>query len=177
MARALLSSVFTLMRRSFAASAGMRSGSSVTGGAGALFLTIASAGCFRIVGAELREKLGRCSNPNKSHQSDTKCAISYRPSMTATGSRGLGHSVAPSTGTCSAIATSFAATAIARALLSAGRGWASASVGATTAFCRDEGTTRMPERLLLAADKALYKAKPEGRNRVAIAMLVAPKTD
>ena len=58
-----------------------------------------------------------------------------------------------------------------------GRGWASASVGATTAFCRDEGTTRMPEGLLLTADKALYKAKHEGRNRVATAMLVAPKTD
>jgi diguanylate cyclase (GGDEF)-like protein/PAS domain S-box-containing protein len=57
-----------------------------------------------------------------------------------------------------------------------GGGWASVSIGVTTAFARYCGTMRMPESLLLAADKALYKAKHEGRNRVATAMLVAPKT-
>lgn len=39
----------------------------------------------------------------------------------------------------------------------------------------DDGDDRMPESLLLAADGALCKAKGEGRNRVATALLLAPR--
>lgn len=56
-----------------------------------------------------------------------------------------------------------------------GAGWVTVSVGVATALSRIGGTMRMPESLLLAADNALYKAKREGRNQVATALLVAIK--
>jgi diguanylate cyclase (GGDEF)-like protein/PAS domain S-box-containing protein len=57
-----------------------------------------------------------------------------------------------------------------------GRDWVTVSVGVATALARQGGTIKMPESLLLAADNALYKAKHEGRNRVATALLVATKS-
>jgi diguanylate cyclase (GGDEF)-like protein/PAS domain S-box-containing protein len=56
-----------------------------------------------------------------------------------------------------------------------GGGWVTVSVGVATALARYGGTMSTPESLLLAADNAMYKAKHEGRNRVAKALLIAPK--
>jgi diguanylate cyclase (GGDEF)-like protein/PAS domain S-box-containing protein len=55
-----------------------------------------------------------------------------------------------------------------------GGGFVTVSIGVATALSRDGGTIAMPEGLLLSADLALYKAKHEGRNRVATTLLVAP---
>lgn len=55
-----------------------------------------------------------------------------------------------------------------------GGGHITVSIGAATALARIGGTIRMPESLLLSADNALYKAKHEGRNRVATTLIVAP---
>lgn len=49
------------------------------------------------------------------------------------------------------------------------------SAGVATALARHGGTMRMPEGLLMAADHALYKAKSHGRDRVEVAVLLAPR--
>jgi hypothetical protein len=47
------------------------------------------------------------------------------------------------------------------------------SIGGATVLSCDVVTMRAPEYLLAAADHLLYKAKKEGRNRVATAVEVA----
>jgi diguanylate cyclase (GGDEF)-like protein/PAS domain S-box-containing protein len=50
-----------------------------------------------------------------------------------------------------------------------------ASIGIATAISQPDGSVTTPQNLLLAADKALYKAKHEGQNRVASAWCVSHK--
>lgn len=54
-----------------------------------------------------------------------------------------------------------------------GRGRVTVSIGVATAFASHGQTSKMPEALVLAADNALYRAKREGRNRVASGPLTA----
>ena len=54
-----------------------------------------------------------------------------------------------------------------------GGGKVTASLGIATALARAGGAIRMPESLLLSADKALYMAKSEGRNCVRKVMMMA----
>ena len=49
-----------------------------------------------------------------------------------------------------------------------------ASIGVATTMPQPDGTITTPPDLLLAADRALYKAKREGQNRVATALPAAP---
>lgn len=54
-----------------------------------------------------------------------------------------------------------------------GDGKVTASLGVATALARAGGAIRMPESLVLSADKALYMAKSEGRNCVRKVMMMA----
>ena len=55
--------------------------------------------------------------------------------------------------------------------------WVTASFGVATALARHGGIMKMPEGLLLAADHALYKAKHEGRNRIAVSHLLVSQDE
>ena len=54
-----------------------------------------------------------------------------------------------------------------------GGNWVTVSIGGATVLSCDAVTIRAPEYLLAAADHLLYKAKKEGRNRVATAVEIA----
>lgn len=55
-----------------------------------------------------------------------------------------------------------------------GRGIVTISGGVSTVISRGEGSIKMPEGLLQAADSALYKAKSLGRNQVVTSVFLAP---
>jgi len=56
-----------------------------------------------------------------------------------------------------------------------GGGWVTASLGVATAFPRVHASLIMPGGLLQAADSALYRAKDDGRNCIATAVLLMDK--
>jgi diguanylate cyclase (GGDEF)-like protein/PAS domain S-box-containing protein len=56
-----------------------------------------------------------------------------------------------------------------------GGGWVTASIGAATALPRYGGAVTISENLRSAAETALNKARLSGRNRIASALLIAPK--
>lgn len=129
-------------------------------------------------------------NDQYGHQAGDDClravaaAVSKAVRATDTVARYGGEEIAvvlPSTYTAGAVEVAEKIRAIVEALQlplegnPEGGSWVTVSVGVATAIARVGGTMRMPESLLLAADNAMYKAKHEGRNRVATTLLIAPK--